>query len=611
MDEHMMQAGIDKIAQEVELLKRRYVDRDRRMADVRAIRHGNFDQVAPDLFSDEYPRPIVANLIDSSARHAAAALADMPTFNCSSSSMISESAKKFADKRTKIVKNYFQTSRVKAQMLRGADQFFTYGLITACVEPDFETKLPRITIEDSIGIYPVWNRKGRTVKVARVFYREAVELCAEYPMHAAAIKDAAKGAHHAFAGKIEVVKYVTDHEIVMYLPRAKNLVLERMANPLGKCYYVCKAKPGLDDEIRGSFDDLIWVQIARHRFQMLQLEAADKAVRAPLAVPSDVGDIPLGPDAIIRTQQGAQSVGRVRIDVPPATWSAVEHLRQELMTGSITPEALNGSIDASVITGKGVQQLAAGFSQQIAAAQDQLSDWFVEVSELAFEMDEKFWPNDVKTVRGQDAGVPYSIEYRAAKDISGDYSVEVNYAFLAGMDPNRALIYLLQAQGARLLSDDYVRRNLPAQINAAEEGQKIMVEEMERSSIQAMSALAQSLPQLVANGMDPTPIVVAIARATSALRDGKTVDKVMQEVLAPEPPPAPEGSATTPGAAGEAGAGGEASGFNPEGLPSQLGLDMAVEGPNARPDLSMLFAGMSAAGRPVLQGGISRYIPAR
>lgn len=601
---------IQHIAQRVDLLRRRYVARDARLADVQAVRRGDFQSVAPDLFSDEFPRPIVANLIDTSAKHAAAALAPLPTFNCSSGSMLKPEAKKFADKRTKIVNNYLTTSRVRAQMQTAADQFYTYGMVTACVEPDFEEQLPRITYEDSVGVYPVWDRKGRTVEVARVFYRDAIELAAEYPHHRQRIEESTH-LGSAATSKVEVVKYVSDKHIVLYCPRAKNLVLEHMPNPFGRCYYVCTRKPNLDDEIRGSFDDLIWVQLARHKMQMLALEAADKAVRAPLVVPTDVGDVPLGADAIIRTQQGAQGVGRARLDVPSQTWVSIEHLRQEMMSGSITPEALNGSIDASVITGRGVQQLAAGYSQQIAAAQDALVGHFEQVVELCFRMDEALWPNVEKTARGQDAGVPYTIKYKAARDIAGDYTVDVSYGFMAGLDANRALIYLLQAQGAGLLSDDYVRRNLPAGINAAEEGQKVMIEAMEKSSIQAMSALAQSLPQLVANGMDPTPIVLAIARATAGLRDGKTVDAVMQEVLAPEPPPAPEGSATTPGAAGEAGAGGEASGFGPEGLPSQLGLNMATEGPNARPDLNMLFAGISGAGQPVMQGGVSRYIPTR
>jgi hypothetical protein len=37
----------------------------------------------------------------------------------------------------------------------------------------------------------------------------------------------------------------------------------------------------------------------------------------------------------------------------------------------------------------------------------------------AFEMDEKLWPDRVKAVRGQEAGVPYEITYPPSEDIAG------------------------------------------------------------------------------------------------------------------------------------------------------------------------------------------------
>jgi hypothetical protein len=87
-------------------------------------------------------------------------LAPLPTFNCSASTMLTEKAKRFADKRTKIVNNYVQSSPLGLQMQTGADQYSTYGLLTLCVEPDFDKAMP-IYVEDSFNTYPVWNRHGR------------------------------------------------------------------------------------------------------------------------------------------------------------------------------------------------------------------------------------------------------------------------------------------------------------------------------------------------------------------------------------------------------------------------------------------------------------------
>ncbi len=57
-----------------------------------------------------------------------------------------------------------------------------------------------------------------------------------------------------------------------------------------------------------------------------------------------------------------------------------------------------------------------------------------------------------KTVRGVDAGSPYSIDYKPSKDIKKDYSADVRYGMLAGLNPAQGLIFMLQALGAKIIS---------------------------------------------------------------------------------------------------------------------------------------------------------------
>jgi hypothetical protein len=452
-------ADLAGIPERVQALKSRYAARDQRMAEVQAIRRGNFEAIAPDLFNDQWKRPIVANLVDTAARDTAAVLAPLPAFNCSAASGLSERAKTFADKRTKIVREYINSSEFELQMLRGADQYISYGMLVICVEPDFELKMPRLSVEDAVGAYPVWDSRGRTVELAREFYRDYFSLLADYPE----LKNMRNNFSHAVmdSNRVRVVKYVSKKRILVYLPDWGDLVLEDMANPMGECYYVCVQRPGLDDEIRGAYDDVIWVQLARHRIQMLLMEGVDKAVRAPLVVPPDAGDIALGPDAIITTQGGVGSVGRARLDMPTQAFGAVDQLKSEQQLGAMSPESRMGQMDASVITGRGVQQLMAGFSSQIAAAQTAFKSAFRRAVRLAFLLDETVFGHTAKEIRGNDAGVPYSMTYVPLRDIKGDHTVDITYGFAAGLDPNRALVFLLQADGAGLVSKDYVRRNLP------------------------------------------------------------------------------------------------------------------------------------------------------
>ena len=601
----------EALGQRVEAIKARYVARDQRARQVRAVRHGDFDAVSPGIFNDEWPRPIVANMIDVLARHAAAAFSPLPTITCSSGSMSTDVARLRADKRTKIANGYLAASDVRSQMQTGADQFNTYGILVACVEPDWDRKIPGIYYEDSISVYPVWDRQGNTVEVVRLFDRTEIELTAEYPDLKSKLQGLSfYGRGSSGSDVIEVAKYVSAKRIVYFLPKNGNIVLQDIPNPIGRCTYVCTKKPSLDAEIHGSFDDLIYVQLARHVFQMYALEAADQAVNAPIAVPADVLDIPMGPNAIIKSQN-PQGIARVHLEVPTSVWTAAESLKQEIQYGAISPQALGGSVDASVVTGRGVQELMAGYSQQVSMGQQTLVRHFEQVIDLCFDMDETLWPDVSKDTRGITDGSHYRLTYTPSKDIDGDHSAEVIYGGVAGMDPNRGLVFLLQTLGGGIVSKDYVRRTLQADINPSGEEQQIALEEVRAALLQGVAAYMQSIPAVIAQGGDPSEVIRNGLAITDALQKNQSLESILGHLFKPppSPPPAPEQSGqpggmegmVPPGTAQAAGGGTALAGVNP---------NIATQGPGGKPDLANMFAGMTGAGQPNLSASVSRQRPA-
>lgn len=593
----------------VEALRRKYSERDRKATDVRNIREGRFDQLAPDMFNEEWQGPVTANLIDTMARDFAAALAPLPSFTCSSTSMLSDGAKKFADLRTKIVNHYVQSSDLPAQNLDGADGYNAAGLYAIEVTPDLDAKFPVMRILDGATVYAVWDRRHRTQLAVTVEWVDAIDLEVQYP-DVATLRIDEPGI--CTDDRYEVIKYVDKSRVLVYLPKAGNKVLLNEANPLGRCFIVAVPRPSgegtWNGNIHGAYDDLIWPQLARNNFQMLAMEAADKSVRAPIAVPQDVVDFPEGPDAIIRSNN-PQAIQRVKVDVPQSSFQAMQWLERDMQLGGMTTQARMGQQGTGWTTGRGIEALGDSWSGQLAAAQEMLKFALQLAIELCFEWDELVWPNLRKKIRGHDNGVPFEVTYVPSKDIKGDHTVDVTYGFGLGMDPNRALVYLLQVLGAGLVSKDTAARHLPTQINASEELKKVDLEQMRMSIMQAMSGLAQSLPEQVANGVDPSKLIASIAQVTDLMQRGEPIEVVVSKVFAPpEPPPAPPGAEGVAGVPGEPGAGG-ASGFGPEGLPSALTPNVATQGPGGRPSLQMLFAGLSGAGKPNLQAGVSRMLP--
>ena len=529
-------ANIDSIARRVENLKVRHAARDARMQDVMAVRKGNMTQLFPDMFPDSMQHPMIANFVDVAARDLAEVLAPLPSFNCSATNVTSDRGRSFADKRGMIANNYVYQSRLQSQMYWGADWYFSYGFLPIHVEPDFETNLPRIRVEDPMGAYPEFDRFGRCIAYAKRYVKTLGELANDYPEFSNIILGE-MGYNQNTNSPIELIRYMDKNVTVFYIPSRQNLILNEARNLTGKMTVQVARRPGIDDEARGQFDDVIYVQLARARFANLAMEAAEKSVQAPLVVPQDVIDLPMGPDAVIRTSQ-PQSVGRVRLDVPAAAFQEQAALQSEMRLGARYPEGRTGNIDASIITGQGVQALLGAFDSQIKAGQTILAEALEDVIKIAFHMDELLF-NEDKSVRGVAQGTPYELKYLPSKDIKGDYSVEVRYGLMAGLDPSRALIFSLQALGADLVSKDFIRRELPFSLNVTLEEQRIEIEKMRENLTAAITASAQAIPAMAAQGQDPSKLIQNIADVIERRRRGDSIETAALAVFKPETPEQP------------------------------------------------------------------------
>lgn len=405
---------------------------------------------------------------------------------------------------------------------------------------------------------------------------------------------------------------------MLFLPGEGGIELIRTANPVGKCLAVEVRRPGLDEDPRGQFDDVIAVQVAKARFALLAMEAAQKSVQAPIALPQDVQELSLGADAVLRSTT-PEKIRRIPLEVPAAAFQEQGILDQELRQGSRYPEVRGGNLDASIVTGRGVQALMTGFDTQVRTAHAMFAEAYTDLIALCFEVEERCWPAFRKTVRGNDNGTPYEVTYSPEKDIKNDYSVDVQYGLMAGLDPNRALVFGLQARGDRLISQDWLRRSLPFSLNATEEEQKLDIEDMRQALRQAVAGYAQAIPVLAQNGQDPGEILTRLAIIIEGRQKGKPIEEVIAEAFAPqEPPPGMvdpmvDDASPVPGDPMQD----PMSGGGPESLegidamgrvrgvaPGQAGLP-----PGGRPDLNFLLAGLSARGEPNLSASVSRRVP--
>lgn len=595
-----MARTLDQIHSLVDSLRRANAERDQRQKDVRDVRSGEIDTVVPGSMPEAWPRPIVANMIDVTARDIAEVMGVMPAINCTNSVMTSNRAKKFSSKRTKIAYHYTHASKLESgKQVEFCDHYSTYGMAIYSIEPDFVRKTPIIRVDNPIGAYPEIDLFGNLKSFTRVWREKAIDLVAKFPDLIRALKPEQSLYSMQETNwqdmQVEVAKYIDKDVIHMFLPEHSNWSVEGMSmpNPMNKVMVSVAVRPTPDGVIRGAFDDAKWVYLAKARMALLGLEATEKAVRAPLFVPRDVTVMEFGGDSVIRSDNPDKARYLVP-DMPQFANAESQVLANEMITATRSPAARQGQMDASVITGKGVQALMGGFNTVITTGQQVISFALEGAIRLCFEMDEKLWPSEKKTIRGVVQGTPFEETYVPMKDIDGNYAVDVTYGFAAGQDPARAIVALLQLRGDKLVSRDFVQRQLPMQLDVVQMQQQVDNEDFEDALKAGTQMLMQSIGQLALGGQDPTDLLYKTAKVIQLRESGKPVHEAVLDAFKPKEQP--------PGAV--PGMGGPMSPAPPGGAP--MGPSMAPEGGG---DMMRLLTSLRSGGQANMTAQTRRQVP--
>jgi hypothetical protein len=596
------------IAKKVAATRMRYYLRDLRMNEVRAVRASELDRVAPGLLADDFPKPIVSNVINVAAQYSSEQIGVFPTISCTTGVMVSDRQKKYAQRRTLIAHNYLENSRVKVNLVEASDWLNTYSFLPIVLEPHFGDAYaeagPRLRFENPLGCYYELDVYARTRYFFKVYDSDVDSLCAKFPHLANALRT---GTHAESNQKLELVNYMDDDIILWFVPSRDNLELMRLENKFGRCPVFVAESPKFDDENRGAYDDVIWIQVARAVFAQMGMRAAKKAVNSPLVVPSDVVNIPFGPDRVIRTNNG-RDIHYPAMDMSPAAWQQGEILNQDITVGARFPEGATGKSPGSIVTGRGMEELMGTIDSKVRTYQLILGDALRRAVAAAFEMDEKFWPNKRRFIRVQVNGQQFEETYVPSRDIAGVYQVDVTYGMAAGMDPNRALVFLLQARGDKLISRDFALRQLPFDVNVDQVMEQIDTEEMTDSLKQMLAQTAMAIPAMAAQGADPTDTITKLAKVMTERERGVPLHEAILKAWTPPAQPAQGDQTAQQGPPGMGGPPGPPGGL--QGPPGASPMGAQPGQPPQQQDIMQMLSGLSGgSGAPNLQANVKRTMP--
>lgn len=611
--------GIEWAARRYQEMRGRFTTRDTNMRLVHMVRAGRMHEVAgmSQYFSDEIPRSVSANLVRVAAEDLRNVMGTLPALDCSSGNGIAATDKKRAVTKNRIGRNIWDESRLETEFVNFADHYNSYGVAILHTQPDFHRKMPIITVEDPRGFYYLKDRWGRVAECAKTWEMEQDALCHMFPDAAPKLKQTYKSTVN---GTVTVVRYThKDTGTYLFLPGLNNMVLQHVPSVIeGELPYHIVELPSLSDIPGGRFDETVWIQYAKVLMTQYTFRAAERSINAPMVLPRDVSNIEMGIDSHIYTDGWKPGMGVMGLNVPREIFAYNETLEAEAKESAGYPDARNGRVNASIVTGRGVEALMGTFDTQIKTAQMLFKRALEDATEYAFKVYLKYFPNVSKTICGVDNGQSYRVTIRPAKDIGEDYEVNCTYGFMLGNSPAQAVMMLLQFQNGDLLSKESVQKKLPWDIDVDMENRQIHVQRLNDSILAGVAAYSQSLGILLQQGLPASQVFDPIVKLIKARQNGKELAEAALEAFTPPEPEVPEAPPAMPGGMpGEAGAMGPGvpgpmgamapsgllkgvapgqAGMPPGGLPTILNTAASLRGEQARPEMNSTVLRRRAVG---------------
>lgn len=597
----------------VEELRGKFTKRDANMRIVRQVREGKMHEIADmnQYFSDELPRSLVENTVRTAAEDMRNVMGSLPALDCSAGNGISQADKKRATKKNRIGRDIWEESKLETEFLRFADHYNTYGVAVLAVEPDFARRKPILRVEDPTGFYYLKDRWGCVTECARIWDMPLDALCALFPEHAQKLKYENHG-----SSNVEVVRYThRDHGTVFYAT-AGRIALQTIDSVIeGYLPYFVVEQPHLGEIPTGRFDETVWIQYAKVLMAQYMFRAAERSINAPFVLPRDVGQFEEGVDAQIFTDNWRPGMGIAQLNIPNDIFAYNQQLDESAKESAGYPDARNGRINASIVTGRGVEALMGTFDTTVKTAQMLFKKCLEEATCYAFMLYNKFFGNVTHTIGGVDNGQTYRDTFTPSRDIGDDYAVVVTYGFMLGNSPAQAVMMLLQFRNDDLISRDSVRKKLPWNIDSDVEQRLIDQQRLNDSIIAGVAAYSQSAGILLQQGMSPDQVFTPLVKLIQAREAGKNLAEAALEAFTPpevEGAPAAElGEPPMPGMPEGMGPGGPPNmapsgllrgvapgqaGMPPGGLPTIMNLAAGLRGDQGSPQMSSTVLRRRATG---------------
>lgn len=274
------------------------------------------------------------------------------------------------------------------------------------------------------------------------------------------------------------------------------------------------------NQLRGEFDEVIGLQGAEAKLNVMLQIATEDAVFAPWVRQTSNPGQPLqvGRWAVNDVEPGG-NLQRVTSGLNPQLFMQTNNLEDQLRTTANYSEVEDGKSPMSFVTGRGMSELQGAGDRRIAWYFDIIKESLEDLDAIRLNMDETLedrWGVDAKPIPGTNGD-----EYLPSRDIAGRHDTHREYGYMAGWDePNKiTTAAILKQMGA--LDTQTIVENLSGIKNAGE-----VLGRVERDK--ALDILGQSMAAKAQEGDERATL------AMLAVLDGKPMHEAIKKYYSPD-----------------------------------------------------------------------------
>lgn len=396
------------------------------------------------------------------------------------------------------------------------------GRSVMVVKPDMDRKTPTFQTKDPRYVYP----SGRTNSLNQ--YIEIYDIIMKYEIG----EDEAEMMGFKVAkreggpydmepageqGKMWVIEYIDDQYWVI---ATENGEVRRAKHGLGKV-------PGwvfqtiAPNSVAGlsTFKDQVSLMVAISRMFSGKMAMMDRMINPVYWVRGHEGAVRIGPHVLNKLGPNGE-MGQI---APPATIQVdrdIQNLNQFARVLNRNPEVRQGEVSnkSQYVGAKTLEQLSESIDTVIGGFWDVIQVGLEKMFAVAFEMDEKLWPDVEKSIAGIMKGSRFNETYIPSEDIAGRRFIHVDHGF--GVGGYQGFLMHLQAYDAKVMSKRRVIESQPGQGDVDAAMREIELDQMDDAGM----ALFQ---QKAAQGQ--LDIVLWSKLRKEMARNGKPLSEVIEK----------------------------------------------------------------------------------